>query len=107
VLSEGGLEPALKALARRSAIPVELDQSVGARLPERVEVAAYHVASEALTNATKHARASTVVMQAGQRDGTLHLSINETASVAPTLPAARGSSVWATASRPWAGRSQS
>jgi signal transduction histidine kinase len=77
VLSEGGLEPALKALARRSAIPVELDLSVGARLPERVEVAAYYVASEALTNATKHARASTVEMQVGQRDGTLHLSIND------------------------------
>jgi signal transduction histidine kinase len=77
VLSEGGLKPALKALARRSAIPVELKISVGARLSERVEVAAYYVASEALTNAAKHARASTVAVQARRRDGMLHLSITD------------------------------
>ncbi len=77
VLSEGGLEPALKALARRSTVLVELDMAVGARLPERVEVAAYYVASEALANAAKHARASTVAIQVGRRDGTLDLSISD------------------------------
>jgi signal transduction histidine kinase len=30
------------------------------RLPEQIEVAAYYVASEALTNAAKHAKASVV-----------------------------------------------
>jgi nitrate/nitrite-specific signal transduction histidine kinase len=40
ILSEGGLPPALKALARRSVIPVELEVDVPARLPEPVEVAA-------------------------------------------------------------------
>ncbi|MDX6246751.1 MAG: hypothetical protein QOF10_111, partial [Kribbellaceae bacterium] len=55
ILSEGGLGPALKALARRSAVPVELDVSVQQRLAERVEVAAYYVVSEALANAAKHA----------------------------------------------------
>ena len=34
ILSEGGLSPALKALARRSAVPVELDIDVRQRLPE-------------------------------------------------------------------------
>jgi len=58
ILSEGGLGPALKALARRSAVPVELDVHVQARLPEQVEVAAYSVVSAALANAAKHAHAS-------------------------------------------------
>jgi signal transduction histidine kinase len=58
ILSEGGLGPALKALARRSAVPVELEVDIEARLPEQVEVASYFVVSEALANAAKHARAS-------------------------------------------------
>ena len=60
ILAEGGLAPALKALARRSAIPVELDVRVGARLPEPIEVGAYYVVSEALANVAKHAEASVV-----------------------------------------------
>jgi signal transduction histidine kinase len=60
ILSRGGLGPALKALARRSAIPVELDVRANGRLPEAVEAAAYYVVSEALTNAAKHANASVV-----------------------------------------------
>ncbi|MCU1375418.1 MAG: domain S-box protein [Actinomycetia bacterium] len=60
VLSRGGLGPALKALARRSAVPVELDVRDGRRLPDHVEVAAYYVVSESLTNAAKHAEASVV-----------------------------------------------
>jgi signal transduction histidine kinase len=62
ILSKGGLEPALKALARRSALPVELALRTQRRLPEHVEVAAYYVVSEALTNATKHAKASVVTL---------------------------------------------
>jgi signal transduction histidine kinase len=55
ILSTGGLGPALTALARRSAIPVQLDLVVDRRLPESAEVAAYYVVAEALTNAAKHA----------------------------------------------------
>src|SRR5262249_33163759 len=59
VLSEDGLAPALQALALRSPVPVELRLDLGAtRFEEAVEVAAYYVASEALTNAAKHAHAS-------------------------------------------------
>jgi signal transduction histidine kinase len=58
ILSRGGLVPALRLLARRAALPVELDLSLQRRLPEPVEVATYYVVSEALTNAAKHARAS-------------------------------------------------
>jgi signal transduction histidine kinase len=77
ILSEGGLEPALKALARRSTIPVRLDVNVGSRLGEPVEVAAYYVASEAFANAAKHAEASVVELQASVRDDLLVLSIRD------------------------------
>ncbi|WP_433425019.1 sensor histidine kinase [Microtetraspora malaysiensis] len=58
VLSKGGLMPALKMLARRSAVPVELDVELDRRLPEVVEAAVYFVVSEALSNVAKHASAS-------------------------------------------------
>ncbi|MCU1450509.1 MAG: hypothetical protein JWP02_2679, partial [Acidimicrobiales bacterium] len=56
ILSRNGLGPALKALARRSAVPVELDLRADERWQEQVEVAAYYVVSEALSNAAKHGR---------------------------------------------------
>jgi signal transduction histidine kinase len=77
VLSEGGLGPALRALARRSAVPVELAVSTGGRLAERVEITAYYVVSELLTNAVKHAHASVVRVTVVQQDGTLRLSIRD------------------------------
>jgi signal transduction histidine kinase len=60
ILSSGGLGPALKTLAHDSPVPVTVDMRTDARLPENVEVTAYYVASEALTNAAKHAHASEV-----------------------------------------------
>ena len=55
ILAEGGLEPALKTLGRRSAVPVEFDVRDELRLPEAIEVAAYYVVAEALANAAKYA----------------------------------------------------
>ena len=60
VLASGGLRPALRALARRSPVPVRVDVLAEQRMPEHVEVSAYYVVTEALTNAAKHARASAV-----------------------------------------------
>ena len=77
ILSEGGLGPALRTLARRAAIAVELDVAALARLPEPVEVAAYYVVSEALTNATRHAHASVVCVAVEERDDSLRLSIRD------------------------------
>jgi signal transduction histidine kinase len=77
ILSEGGLGPALRTLARRAAIVVELDVAAIARLPEPIEVAAYYVVSEALTNATRHAHASVVRVAVEERDDSLHLSIRD------------------------------
>jgi PAS domain S-box-containing protein len=75
ILTEGGLAPALKALARRSAIPVEIEVRCERRLEEGLEVAAYYVVSEALTNAAKHAAASRVQIAVRLEDATLYLSI--------------------------------
>jgi signal transduction histidine kinase len=77
ILSKGGLGPAIKTLARRSAIPVELDLHVDRRLPESIEVAAYYVVAEALTNAAKHAEASEVSVSAVAADDALHLRISD------------------------------
>jgi signal transduction histidine kinase len=77
ILAEGGLGPALKTLARRSAIPVELDVRAAARLPERVEVATYYVVSEALANAAKHAEASVVQVDVAARDGALRVDVRD------------------------------
>jgi PAS domain S-box-containing protein len=77
ILSRGGLGPALKTLARRSAVPVELDVDVDRRLPDAVEVAAYYVVAETLTNAAKHARASGVTVHVEAEGTALHLSIRD------------------------------
>jgi signal transduction histidine kinase len=77
ILSEGGLAPALRTLARRAAIAVEVDAVPIARLREPIEVAAYYVVSEALTNATRHANASAVWVTAERRDGSLHISVRD------------------------------
>jgi signal transduction histidine kinase/uncharacterized protein YoaH (UPF0181 family) len=76
-LAEGGLGPALKTIARRSPIPVELDVRVEERLPESVEVAAYYVVSEALTNTAKYARASVVHVDVDAQGGTLCVEVRD------------------------------
>jgi signal transduction histidine kinase len=77
ILSKAGLGPALKALARRSVLPVELDLRAERRSPEHLEVAAYYVVSEALTNATKHAHASVVNVELDVHDDMLQLAIRD------------------------------
>jgi signal transduction histidine kinase len=77
ILAEGGLGPALKTLARRSAVPVELDVCDELRLPEGVEVTAYYIVSEALTNAAKYSRASVVRVAVAAQDRLLRVSIRD------------------------------
>jgi signal transduction histidine kinase len=77
VLSNGGLTPALNALCRGSAVPVELNVHAERRLPEPVEVAAYYVVSEALTNAAKHAQASVVHVDLDSRYASVQLTIRD------------------------------
>jgi signal transduction histidine kinase len=77
ILSEGGLGPALKSLGRRSAVPVSFDVAIERRLPDAVEVAAYYVVAEALTNVAKHAQASRVEVCTQTTDAALRLSIQD------------------------------
>jgi signal transduction histidine kinase len=80
ILTDGGLARALKTLARRSVVPVQLDVRFTTRLPEPVEVAAYYVVSEALTNTAKHAHASVVHVALDIDRGVLELSIRDDGS---------------------------
>jgi signal transduction histidine kinase len=77
ILSRGGLGPALKTLARRSAVPVELRIGIDRRLSESAEVAAYYVVAESLTNAAKYAQASEVRVSVAADCANLHLSISD------------------------------
>ena len=79
ILSDGGLRPALRTLGRRAAVDIEVRVDVDPipRLPEPIEVAAYYVVSEALTNATRHAQASVVCVAVRERGDSLHLSIRD------------------------------
>jgi signal transduction histidine kinase len=77
ILAEGGLGPALKTLARRSPIPVELDVRAQVRLAEPIEVAAYYVVAEALTNAAKYAQASIVRVVAEVHEGILLIAVRD------------------------------
>jgi signal transduction histidine kinase len=77
ILREGGLVPALKTLARRSTIPVELNVGAIGRLPEPVEVAAYYVTCEALANAAKHSNASVVQVGAEIAGDVLRLHVTD------------------------------
>ncbi|MDT4951680.1 MAG: hypothetical protein QOJ37_4275 [Pseudonocardiales bacterium] len=62
-LAEGGLRPALKTLSRRCPVPVRLHVGIPGRLPEPIEIAAYYVIAEALTNTAKHASATVIDVQ--------------------------------------------
>ncbi len=56
VLTEHGLPTAVGTLAARATLPVDVECTVAERLPPAVEIAAYYVVSEALTNMARHAR---------------------------------------------------
>jgi signal transduction histidine kinase len=76
-LSEGGLRPALKTLARRSVVPVSLELDLAERLSEAVEVTAYYVVSEALTNAAKYSGASAVDIAVVADEGVLRIQVRD------------------------------
>jgi signal transduction histidine kinase len=75
ILTERGLGAALRTLARRAAVPVELDLQIDRRLPESVEAAAYFMVLEAVTDAVKHANAAVVAVGARTTEDVLRLSI--------------------------------
>jgi signal transduction histidine kinase len=77
ILSQAGLGSALKTLARRSAVPVELELRLERRPPGHIEIAAYYVACEALANAAKHSGASVVNIELDTRGFDLKLSVRD------------------------------
>jgi signal transduction histidine kinase len=77
VLSERGLEPAVRALAARAPVPVALEGSLGGRLPAAVETAAYFVVSEGLTNVAKYAHAEHATVRMQRIDGHLLLEVSD------------------------------
>jgi GAF domain-containing protein len=76
-LSEDGLKPALKRLVARSPLRVDLDVRPDGRFPERVEVTAYYVVSEALTNAAKYADAPVVDVAVAADGGALRVEVRD------------------------------
>jgi signal transduction histidine kinase len=77
VLSECGLGAAVEALARRSLVPVKLNVRVEGRLPDPIEVSAYYIVCETLTNVAKHAKASFVEISLVRVEDYLDLSIQD------------------------------
>ncbi|MCI2422523.1 AAA family ATPase [Saccharopolyspora sp. K220] len=77
VLAESGLRPAIKALARRCSVPVQLAALTDQRLPEQIEIAAYYLVAEALANAVKHAHASTITIASEVADDVLRVCVRD------------------------------
>ena len=77
ILAAGGLVPALRGLARRSPVAVDLHLRARGRLPEPIEVAAYYIVSEGLANAAKHAAASSVTVDVEAADGGLRVTVRD------------------------------
>jgi signal transduction histidine kinase len=76
-LAQGGLRAALRALARRSPVPLRLEVRIDTRLPDPIELAAYYIVAEALTNAAKHASATVVDISVGTGEGMLRLEVRD------------------------------
>lgn len=77
ILVTGGLEPALRSLADRSPVPVEMDISLTGRPPAPAEAAAYYIVSEALTNVAKHAHASSVRVSVTAKESGLVIEVRD------------------------------
>jgi signal transduction histidine kinase len=77
VLSDRGLAAAVEALARRASVPVEVGELPTERLPEQIELAAYFVVSEALTNVAKYASASQANVVVCRRNGQLSVEVSD------------------------------
>jgi PAS domain S-box-containing protein len=75
ILTDRGLVPALEMIAGRASVPVEVSASLDHRLPRPVEAAAYYLVAEALTNASKHARASRVQVHVSSADGSARVEV--------------------------------
>jgi signal transduction histidine kinase len=77
LLTDQGLEPALRALVDRVPVPVTLDADKGERLPGHVEIAAYFVVAEALTNVAKYAQATEAAVAVRRVNGQVTVDVTD------------------------------
>ena len=77
VLTDRGLVTALQTLANRAPVPVELGELPEERMPEAVELAAYFVVAEALTNVAKYAEASHATVQVERHNGRVVVEVSD------------------------------
>jgi signal transduction histidine kinase len=75
VLSDRGLDPAVEALASRAPLPVEVRARLGERVAEPIELAAYFVVAEALTNVVKYSRARGATVSVGRENGSVIVEV--------------------------------
>ncbi len=77
IVDDAGLRGALESLSERPGVAVELHVDFDERLPDAVEVAAYYVVAEALTNVNKHANATKATVRAAIVDEVLRVSVSD------------------------------
>jgi signal transduction histidine kinase len=77
LVDDAGIAGALETLAERPGVPVALHVDIPERLPQAVEVSAYYLVAEALTNVNKHANASRATVRAIVADGALHVVVSD------------------------------
>jgi PAS domain S-box-containing protein len=77
VLTDGGLDPALRALASRSSVPVTLERVPSERLPSAVEAAAYMTVAEALTNVARYSGAGRADVNVWRQDAALIVEVRD------------------------------
>jgi signal transduction histidine kinase len=77
VLTDRGLDPAVRALAARTPVPVDIVGGPTGRLPAAVETAAYFVVCEALTNVSKYAQAAHATVRVERVDGRLLVDVSD------------------------------
>jgi signal transduction histidine kinase len=77
VLTDRGIEAAVRSLLQRAPVPVEFRTDVHARVDASIEAAAYFVVSEALTNVAKYAQASAVRVGVAARDGCVVVEVSD------------------------------
>ena len=78
MLSASGLGPAIRALAQRSSVPVQVKDALhDQRFESAVEETAYFIVSEALANVAKHAAASEALVSLGQLNGDVVVDVTD------------------------------
>jgi signal transduction histidine kinase len=77
ILGDDGLAAAVGALARRSGVAVDVRSNLGRRLPKHVEATLYFTVAEALTNASRHARATRAVVSLQDSGDQINLRVED------------------------------